>query len=107
LAKKKDFQKLLDEALKNAQEDRLIAKEAYNGMRGIWDVDTTQPETMQAVMVAGASAVKLIEAMTRSNEQVVRLAALQQKEDPDEEEEEEAPASIEEMRAALSKQKAG
>lgn len=73
------FQELVNEALKNAREDRERAKEAYENMKEIFNIDSSDPSTLQAVMLVGAQAVKLIETIASSNDQVLKAAALKQK----------------------------
>jgi hypothetical protein len=82
--KKKDlsFQDLIEEAVENAREDRARAKDAYDKMKGIFDVvDPQDPSTLNTIMLAGAQTVKLIETIADSNEQVLKAAALKQKKD--------------------------
>lgn len=78
----KKFEKLVDEALKNAKKDRDLAGSAFEKMKGIFDqVDLDDPNTLQSVMLTGQQAVKLIESMSRSNEQILKAAQLMQKEE--------------------------
>lgn len=74
-----NFDDLLEEALKNAQEDRSQAREAYSKMKKIFDVDATDPEQLQSVMLVGQNTVKLLEQLSRSNEQIIKLSQLRQK----------------------------
>lgn len=79
--KKVKFDDLVDEALENAKHDRELALEAYEAMKPIFDeIDAKSPETMQAVLLVGQNAVKLLEQSSRSNEQVIKLAQLKEKE---------------------------
>lgn len=78
-----NFDDLISEALKNALDDRKSAGEAWSKMKEIFDqIDPGEPGTMQGVMFAGSTAVKLLEAKTRANEQIIKLAQLKQKDKP-------------------------
>lgn len=104
---KSEYIDLVEKALKNAQEDRELAKEAFLKLKPMFDVNPDDPETFQTVMLMGASAVKLIESQSRSNEQIIKLAQLRQKEKPDKNEDEEEPFDIEKLRDKLTKNKVG
>jgi hypothetical protein len=77
-----EYDELIDEALANAKEDREQAKEAFEKMKVIFDIDATKAETLQAVMLIGQNATKLLESQSRSNEQIIKLAQLKQKDKP-------------------------
>lgn len=100
-----DYDTLIEKALENAIEDRKLAKDAYEHMKDIFEIDKTQPETMQAVMLTGQQAVKLLESMSRSNEQILKLAQMRQKDEPKEKEEEPEAMDLETIREALAKSK--
>ena len=94
-----DYEALMLEALTNAKEDRSLAKEAYEHMKPIFEIKADSPETLQAVMLTGNSAVKLIESMSRSNEQIIKMAQLAQKAKPkDDDKEEDGPFDIDAVR---------
>lgn len=101
MAKDLDFQDLIEEAIRNAREDRQRAKEAYEKMKPIFDIDVEDTSTLQSVMLVGAQAVKLIETISDSNEQVIKAAALKQKEKPKVVEEDTGPIDIEELRKKM------
>ena len=85
--KKTKFDDLVNEALDNAKHDRNLALEAYDSMKQIFEeIDAKNPETMQSVLLVGANAVKLLEQSSRSNEQVIKLAQLKEKETRNKEE---------------------
>lgn len=99
----KEYDQLIEKALDNAIEDRKLAKEAYEQMKDIFDIDVAAPESMQAVMLTGQSAVKLLESMSRSNEQIVKLAQMRQKDKPKEvEEDDNKPFDLEVLKAAMA-----
>lgn len=96
------FQDLVNEALKNAREDRKRAQEAYEKMKGVFEIDSDDPSTMQAAMLIGAQTVKLIETISSSNDQVIKVAALKQKEKPKVlDEVQEGPIDIDELRKRM------
>lgn len=79
---KESFESLLNESLANAKTDRQLALEAYNNVKSIFEnVDTTNVNSMQAILLVGQNVVKLLEQSSRSNEQIIRLAQLKEKEE--------------------------
>lgn len=56
-------------------------------------------------MLTGQQAVKLLESMSRSNEQILKAATLKQKDKPKVKEEEDEPFDIETIKAAQSTNK--
>lgn len=72
---------VVDEALSNAREDREKSLEAFDKMK-----DSLDPADMQAAMLIGDKAVKLLEQLTRSNEQIVRVAQILQRKEEKEKE---------------------
>lgn len=98
-----EYDQLIEKALDNAIEDRKLAKEAYEQMKDIFNIEVDKPESMQAVMLTGQSAIKLIESMSRSNEQIVKLAQMRQKDKPKEVEEDDSkPFDLEVLKAAMA-----
>lgn len=83
MAKKgKSFDDIVVEALDNAKRDRGLASEAFQKMKRIFEVvDVEDPNTLQSVMLTGQQAVKLLESMSRSNDQILKAAALMQKDE--------------------------
>lgn len=80
--KKESFESLLSESLSNAKNDRKLALAAFDQMKQIFEnIDTEKVDTMQAVLLVGQNAVKLLEQSSRSNEQIIRLAQLKEKEE--------------------------
>lgn len=77
--KEADYDSLIEEALSNAIEDRKLTKDAYVKMKDVFDIDVSDPNSLQAAMFVGSSAVKLLEQLTRSNEQIIKLSQLRQK----------------------------
>lgn len=77
-----NFDELLEEALKNAQKDRNLTMEAYEKMKPIFEIDSEDPQTLQSVMLVGQQAVKLLEQLSRANEQIIKLSQLRQKDKP-------------------------
>ena len=92
-----DFDALLKQALDNAIEDRALTKDAYNKMKGVFEVDPQDPNTLQAAMFVGATTVKLLEQMSRANEQIVKLSQLRQKDKP-KEDGKRRPISVEDLK---------
>lgn len=106
MKKEKTFEDLLDEALENAKSDRALAKDAFDKMRQIFDkVDVDDASSLQGVMLTGQQAVKLLESMSRSNEQILKAATLKQKDKPKLKEEDDEPFDIETIKAAQSTNK--
>lgn len=76
------YESLLSEALQNAKDDRSRAVEAFEKTKDIYDVDTKDPETMRGLMLLGQNIPKLLELASKSNEQIIKLAQLREKENP-------------------------
>ena len=94
------FDDLIDEALSNAQKDRLLALQAFNKMQGIFDVvNVEDPATLQSVMLTGQQAVKLLESASRSNDQILKAATLKQKDKPKIVEEDDSPFDIDDLKS--------
>jgi len=70
---KKDLQSLIDEALANIRNDRKIAREFLNEIANLIASDSEQNKHLSPV------AAKHIETLQRSNEQLVKLISLHQK----------------------------
>lgn len=70
---KKDFDTLMDEALKNIRDDRKIAREFLNEIANQIAEDPEKNRSLSPV------AAKHVETMQRSNEQLVKLISLRQK----------------------------
>lgn len=102
-SKNLEFDDLIEEALVNAKEDRELAKEAFGKLKPMFDVDMNDAETFQAIMFMGASAVKLIESQSRSNEQIIKLAQLKQKDKPKKSSDENEPFDIDLLKEKLAK----
>jgi|TARA_R110000751_G_scaffold173408_1_gene279845 hypothetical protein len=71
--RKKDLDSLMDEALENIRSDRKIAREFLNEIANQIAADSEKNRSLSPV------AAKHVETMQRSNEQLVKLIALQQK----------------------------
>ena len=70
---KKDFESLVDEAIKNIREDRGQTKELLKDLVKYIATDEHRHKEV------GLTAAKYLETLQRSNEQLVKVAALQQK----------------------------
>lgn len=82
LKEKQSFDSLLNESLGNAKHDRKLALDAFDQMKKIFEViDTEKAESLQSVLLVGANAVKLLEQSSRSNQQIIHLAQLKEKEE--------------------------
>lgn len=83
MAKKKgtSYEDLIEEALVNAAEDRSRAVDAFEKTKKIYDVDFQDAESWKALMLLGQSIPKLLELANKSNEQIIKLAQLREKED--------------------------
>lgn len=77
MAKKNKFEDLLEESLENAREDRKKTQKAFERVESIISAETD--EDIQKMMLVGEKVVKLLEQLTRSNEQIVRLAQLKER----------------------------
>lgn len=82
MSKGVEFEELVEEALVNAQKDRELTMAAYDKMEAVFDIDAADPSTLQSVVLVGAQAVKLLEQLSRTNEQIMKLAQLRQKDVP-------------------------
>tara|TARA_B100001123_G_scaffold74689_3_gene84249 strand:+ start:50979 stop:51281 length:303 start_codon:yes stop_codon:yes gene_type:complete len=71
--KKKDLDTLMDEALQNIRDDRKIAREFLNEIANQIAHDPDKNRSLSPV------AAKHVETMQRSNEQLVKLISLRQK----------------------------
>ena len=74
--KKKTLEELVEEALKNVQEDRGKILSAHQKLESA--LDAANPE-QTAIM--GSTAVKVLEQLTKSNEQIVRLAQIKERQE--------------------------
>ena len=95
------FDALLEEALLNAQKDRGLTMNAYEKMKPIFEIDSDDPQTLQSVMLVGQQAVKLLEQLSRSNEQIIKLSQLRQKDRPSSKDRK--PVDLEELKLEMSK----
>lgn len=75
---KKNLESLIDEALENIRNDRKAAREFLNEIANQIAADVEQNKYLSPV------AAKHIETLQRSNEQLVKLIAIQKKNDPQE-----------------------
>tara|TARA_Y100000296_G_scaffold81652_1_gene109278 strand:+ start:318 stop:611 length:294 start_codon:yes stop_codon:yes gene_type:complete len=73
---KQDLQNLIDEALDNIRSDRKVAREFLNEIANQIATDAEQNKHLSPV------AAKHIETMQRSNEQLVKIIGLKQKNRP-------------------------
>ena len=70
---KKDFESLTEEAIKNIREDRTQTKELLKDLVKYLSADEHRHKEV------GFTAAKYVETLQRSNEQLVKVAALKQK----------------------------
>ena len=75
MSNKKDLESLIDEALDNIRNDRKLAREFLNEIANEIAVDSEKNRHLSPV------AAKHIETLQRSNEQLVKIASLKQKEE--------------------------
>ena len=73
--KKTDMETLIDEALINIRDDRKMARELLNDVANILAVTPSESKYLSPV------AAKHIETLQRSNEQLVKLISIRQKEE--------------------------
>lgn len=86
---------VVDEALENARSDRGLILEAFEEMKGALKIETS--DDLQRTMLVGEKAVKLLEALTKNNTQLVKIAEMKQKQEEkvvEDEDEEELKGSI-------------
>tara|TARA_R110002020_G_scaffold37239_1_gene112483 strand:+ start:63613 stop:63915 length:303 start_codon:yes stop_codon:yes gene_type:complete len=72
--KKTDMETLINEALGNIRDDRKVARELLNDVANILATDPTESKYLSPV------AAKHIETLQRSNEQLVKIISIRQKE---------------------------
>jgi len=72
---KKDLETLIDEALQNIRDDRQLARELLNDTANLI---ATSPDDSRYL---GPVAAKHVETLQRSNEQLVKLISITQKEE--------------------------
>lgn len=95
-----DLDSLIMEALNNARVDRVSALEAYDGVKKA--LSLADDEDLKNTMLVGDKPIKLLEQMTRSNEQIVRLAQIAEKRDSKKKEVKKTPISMEDIKKSLS-----
>ncbi len=105
MSKGVEFEELVEEALVNAQKDRELTMAAYDKMEAVFDIDAEDPSTLQSVMLVGAQAVKLLEQLSRTNEQIMKLAQLRQKDAPVNKERERI--NMDDLKIIMNKSNAG
>ena len=71
---KKSIETLIEEALKNIRDDREIARELLNDTANILATSPSETKSL------GPIAAKHVETLQRSNEQLVKLISIRQKE---------------------------
>lgn len=74
------YEQLIERALENAIEDRAKASESFDAVRSIFDIDPSDPSSLQGIMLLGQTVPKLLELATKSNEQIIKLAQIREKE---------------------------
>lgn len=87
---------LVAEALINAREDRTKTLEAYENMKAALKIETDTD--IQKAMLVGEKAVNLLEQLTRSNEQIVRLAQIIERKESRKKEEDRKPIDLNDVR---------
>ncbi len=101
MAKTNNLDELVEEALLNAREDRDKASEAYEKMK---DSLNAEDDNLNKAMLLGATTVKILEQLTRANEQVVRLAQIKERRESkeDSKKDKKVPIDISELLRAES-----
>jgi hypothetical protein len=96
LTKTNNLDALVDEALSNAREDREKASDAYERMK---DALSAEESNLNKAMLLGGTTVKILEQLTRANEQVVRLAQIKERRESkeDSKKEKKIPIDISEL----------
>ncbi len=74
--KKKTLEELVDEALENVQSDRQKIVSAHDKLSTALDANN-----QEATILMGQVAVKVLEQLTKANEQIVRLAQIKEREE--------------------------
>lgn len=90
-----DLNSLIKEALENARKDRQKTIEAYENTKEALKTETDEDQRLN-VMIADRP-IKLLEQLTRSNEQLVRLAQIREKQISRKKEEKIKPVSIQDV----------
>lgn len=84
IKKATSYEDLIEEALNNAVDDRERAVDAFEKTKEVYNIDFTDQATLQAtmsgLMLLGQSIPKLLELANKSNEQIIKLAQLREKE---------------------------
>lgn len=96
MTKTNNLDALVDEALSNAREDREKASDAYERMK---DALSAEESNLNKAMLLGGTTVKILEQLTRANEQVVRLAQIKERRESkeDSKKEKKVPIDISEL----------
>lgn len=72
--KGKNLEDLVNEALLNVDSDRKKVLDAYQKLEKVFD-------NAEQTMMAGTTAVKLLEQLTKANDQVVKLAQIKERQE--------------------------
>lgn len=82
MAKKENssYEELIEQALENAVDDRNRAVEAFEKTKEVYDIDLSDNSSMQGLMLLGQNIPKLLDIAGKSNEQIIKLAQLREKE---------------------------
>lgn len=93
------YEELIEKALENAISDRERAIEAFDKTKSIYDIDPGNASSIQGLMLLGQSVPKLLDIANKSNEQIIRLAQIREKEQARDlkSKEEEEPFNVEEI----------
>ena len=94
----KNLDELVDQALQNAIEDRDKALEAYNKMKEALSVETTA--NVQTAMLVGTTAVSLLDQLSRSNEQIVKLSQIIERREARTSKDKKRPLDLEDLKKA-------
>lgn len=106
--KKQDtsFEELINKALENAISDRERAVNAYEKLKNIYDIDKSNDETLKGLMLVGQNVSKVLELCQKSNEQIIQLAQIREKDkNKAKKDEKSTPLDIEEIRQIMNESK--
>lgn len=95
-AKDTELDTLIIEALLNARQDRTKTLEAYENMKSALKLESD--DDVQKTMLVGQKAVDLLEQLTRSNEQIVRLAQIIERKEARKKEEKRKPIDLNDLK---------
>lgn len=97
--KKNDFENIVDEALENARQDREKVLGEITKLKDVFSgIDMNDTSTQSSAMLLGDKVCKLLESLTKNNEQLVRLAQIKEKQESREKGAQNKPINLDDLK---------